>query len=128
MTQEELIKYWLTKSEEHIASMENMFKFGEYIWALFVGHLAVEKILKSFYIKVKGEDMPKIHNLLRIAELSDLEINDEQKLFLIAVTRFNIEARYDEYKMELYKIATKEFTEKYVEKIKDFHRWLKEKI
>jgi HEPN domain-containing protein len=128
MKKAELIKYWLDKSEEHIISMDNMFRSGEYTWALFVGHLAIEKILKCYYIKILSQDIPGIHNLIRLAELSSLNINEEQKLLLIAVTRFNIEARYDEYKIELKKLATKEFTEKYINEIKDFHKWLKRKF
>jgi HEPN domain-containing protein len=128
MQREEIIKFWMEKSEEHLISMLNMFGFGEYPWALFVGHLAIEKILKSYYVKTQNTSVPYTHNLLWLAESTKLLLSDDQKEFLITVTRFNIEARYEDYKRELYKMATKEFTESWINKIKEFHSWMKKKI
>lgn len=71
---------------------------------------------------------PKIHNLLKIAEYSDLMLTEEQKLFLDEVNDFNLEVRYPEYRREFYKLCTKEFTESYFTKIKDFSKWLTSQI
>jgi len=47
-----------------------------------------------------NDDFPLfIHNLLRLAEKSGFELNEENKLFFVTVTAFNIHARYDDYKM-----------------------------
>ncbi len=108
--------------------MENLFKSKDYHWSLFIGHLALEKLLKAYYVKKKDSHVPLIHDLYRIAEQAELFLNDEQKDFLDEVTRFNISARYPDYKQKFYKKSTKEFTEKNIKKIKEFRQWLKKEI
>jgi len=63
--------------------------------ALFVGHLVIEKLLKAYYVENMDIHPPLIHNLLRIAEKSKLELSEEQKDLLVTVTTFNIQARED---------------------------------
>ena len=51
MTNEELICFWISSSDDNYNSMLNIFKSGEYMWSLFVGHLVIEKLLKAYYVK-----------------------------------------------------------------------------
>lgn len=46
-----------------------------------------------------------------------MELDAENKLFFITVTAFNINARYDDYKMSFQKKCTPEFTAQWVEKL-----------
>ena len=92
-----------------------------------MGHLVIEKLLKAYYIKFVNENHPFIHDLLRITEKSNMELNEEQKEFFATVTTFNINARYGDYKTQFYKICTKEFTEKWYNKIIKYRKWIKEK-
>jgi len=48
-----------------------------------------------------------------------------QKDLLDTVTTFNIRVRYDDYKMEFFNKCTMDFTEKWINSIKDFRVWLK---
>ena len=54
-------------------------KKEDYSYALFFGHLAVEKILKAVYVVRKGEHAPYLHNLEKLAALSDIPLTAEQK-------------------------------------------------
>ena len=66
-------------------------------WSLFVGHLALEKILKAHWVKNNAADIPpKIHHLVRLANEAKLSLTDEQSEFLADVNGFNTEARYPE--------------------------------
>ncbi len=129
MTRQEHIKYWITASSHDLEAMETIFKSGRYDWSLFIGHLAIEKLLKALWVK-NNENItpPKMHNLLRLAEFSKLELRKNDFTFLLDLTSFNIETRYPDKKFEFYKTCTKEFTEKYLNKIKKFHKWLIKKI
>ncbi|HIE05584.1 MAG TPA: HEPN domain-containing protein [bacterium (Candidatus Stahlbacteria)] len=71
---------------------------------------------------------PPTHKLEILASKTNLDLSDEQFKFLKKVNEFNIEARYPDKKFSFYKLCTKEFTEKYFIKIKDFYKWLSEKI
>jgi len=121
----DLIKYWIDSSDKDFVTMKHLFQKKDYHWSLFIGHLVVEKLLKAYHVKKVDDNPPYIHNLLRLAEKSGLELTEGQKDFLVTVTTFNISARYDDYKMDFYKTCTKEFTKKWIEEIKDFRKWIK---
>lgn len=108
--------------------MGSLFKNGHYVWALFLGHLILEKLLKAIYAKEVDTNIPYTHDLTKIAEMAKLPLTEVQKDLLDEVTTFNIKARYPDYKGRFYKKATKRFTENYILKIKEFRRWLIKKI
>lgn len=98
--------------------MIDMYNSKRYSWSLFIGHLMIEKLLKAFYVSVKADYPPYIHHLLRLAEKADLKLDDDKKEQLITITAFNINARYDDYKMSFKQRCTPEFTSEWMEKLK----------
>lgn len=128
MTKEELINYWIETSDRDFSTMENLFKSRDYHWALFMGHLVIEKLLKAYYVKTVDTDHPFTHDLLQIAEKTHLILSEEQKNFLDLVTTFNIKTRYSDYKLNFYKKCTKEYTESNIRKIKEFRLWIKKEL
>jgi len=121
-----MISYWLSSSDRDYQVMIDLFNKGHYTWSLFIGHLVIEKLLKAVYSQQYMTSPPLIHDLLRLAEKIDLELDDEQKDILDTVTTFNIQARYDDYKLEFYNKCTKDFTQKWIRSIKEFRSWLKQ--
>jgi HEPN domain-containing protein len=126
MTQEEHIQYWIKSAEHDLSTAGTLVEAGKYDWALFLGHLVLEKGLKALFVR-RNETIipPKIHNLVRLAELSDLVLEEERKLFFDRVNDFNIEVRYPDYKNEFYKSCTKEFAENNFKEIKEAFEWIK---
>ncbi|MFQ5636492.1 MAG: HEPN domain-containing protein [bacterium] len=122
------IKHWIDSAEHDLPVADNLFKNGHYWWCLFVGHLVIEKILKAPYVKDNEKTPPKIHDLVRMAETTNLKLSKDQKTFLFLATTFNIEARYAEDKLKFFKICTKEFTETNYTKIKELYQWMKSQI
>ena len=125
---EKLVKYWVETSDDDFETMNAMFETNRYYWALFVGHLMIEKLLKAYYLKSKQDYPPYIHNLLRLAELAEMKVTKEQKVFLVTVTAFNINARYDDYKLSFQKMCTFEYTSKWIMELKAYRLWIKELI
>jgi HEPN domain-containing protein len=125
MKKEELMTYWLESSDRDFRTMNHLFEKKDYNWSLFIGHLVVEKLLKAYYVKNNEDHPPLSHNLVRLAEKAELELEEKQKDMLVTVTTFNIRARYDDYKAEFYKTCTKKFTETWINKIKGFRKWIK---
>lgn len=69
MGKQDIIKYWIKTSEDDLSSMESIFNAGNYDWALFIGHLSLEKIMKALWVKNNTSDVPpKTHNLKKIAD------------------------------------------------------------
>ena len=126
MTHDEHLKFWLNSAEDDLESAIDVQKSGRYNWSLFIGHLALEKILKALYVQATVNSVPpKIHNLLKLAELSNTELSQEQQEFFAEVNRFHFAGRYPDFKEDFKKIATPEFTSEYLSKIKDYFKWLK---
>ena len=94
----------------------------------FIGHLMIEKLLKAYFVKTKNSFPPYIHNLLRLAWLSDLKLTSEQRISLATITAFNINARYDDYKNSFYKKCTSQFTAEWIDKLKELRGWIKSQI
>jgi len=128
MRKEEHIKYWRESAEHDIESSETIFSAGKYDWCLFIAHLVLEKTMKAIYFKNTELFPPRTHDLVRLANLAGIEIDDETSEFLDAVNTFNISARYPDEKMQFYKLCTYEFTTENFRRIKEIQKWLLKKI
>ena len=125
LNKDKLIKYWIDGSDDDFETMSAMFDSKKFSWSLFIGHLMIEKLIKAYYVKVKSDYPPFIHNLLRLAEKAGLELTDDKKEQLVTITAFNINARYDDYKMSFKKQCTPEFTNEWINKLKELRSWIK---
>ncbi len=66
------IDYWRTGGDEDFAAAESLVEEGHLRHGLFFAHLAVEKILKAHVTRQTREVPPRIHNLVRLAEMAGL--------------------------------------------------------
>ena len=129
MTTDEHIAYWLESTVHDLETAESLFQSEKYDWCLFLGHLVLEKVLKAIYVNTNENKVPpRIHNLVRLAELSSLTLTQEQRMFLDEVNDFNLEVRYPDYRQEFYKRCTRDYAEPYFTQIKEYYEWLKSQI
>lgn len=128
LNQEKLIRLWIDSSDRDFKTMEDLYRTKNNSWALFLGHLVIEKLLKALYIKKKGDFPPMVHDLRRIYEKSGMQPEAERQVILDSISRFNINARYDDYKQSFYNICTDEFTEEWIIKIKECRQWIKAQL
>ena len=70
--------------------MGSLFKNGHHGWALFLGHLVLEKLLKAIYVKNVNVNIPFTHDLAKLSEKAGLLLTEDQKDLLDEVTTFNI--------------------------------------
>jgi HEPN domain-containing protein len=126
--QKEIIDFWASEAEESLDVAKHLFEKKDYSYALFFGHLSVEKIIKAVLVKNTNQPAPRSHNLFRLAKEAQIEITDEQKHTLIRITAFNLEARYPDYKKEFRKKCTRHFTATELQKIEEVFIWLKSNL
>ena len=122
------IEYWLDSAKHDLDVSETLFQSGKYDWCLFIAHLVLEKTLKAIYVKNVGKFPPRIHDLLRMANLAKVEFNEDTSEFLDAVNTFNLSTRYPDEKLRFYKLCTQEFTQKHFQRIKEIYTCLLRKI
>ena len=122
---EKTVRYWLDGAKYDIGVAESLFKAKKYPYALFMGHLALEKLLKAIYVKKTESHAPYSHSLNRLAEESGLEISEQTITKLKNFNDFNIESRYPSEQMAFYKKCTFAYTTENLREIKRIYKWLK---
>jgi len=121
---ERVAAYWLTEAKEALQVADHLTEKRDYSYALFFGHLAIEKALKALYAAKMREHAPLIHNLLRLARSAGLPLNEARTEALITITTFNIEARYPDVKRTFRRKCTPEYTMRQMKIIKEMFEWL----
>ncbi len=124
MTRTDKITYWVTSADQDWAVAGHLFEKQDYSYALFFGHLTLEKMLKAVIVARTGETPPFTHRLPFLAERAELELNSEQLDLLEAVTDFNLEARYPDEKFTFREKCTRDFTASYMGQIEEMRAWL----
>lgn len=123
-----MTEYWIETAEHDFPLLDILFDNKRYVEALFFGHLVLEKILKAHVVFSTENEAPKIHDLVKLSRDSELTLTDEEVSFLEMLNLFNLEARYPDKKLTAYKIASKEFANENLEKIKIIYHKLCQKL
>lgn len=76
MDVDRIVEHWLQSSDADFETAVKLHKSNSYTWALFIGHISLEKMLKAYYTKTHKQHAPFTHNLYRLAELSNLKISE----------------------------------------------------
>ena len=121
---DKIIFFWKDSSEKDYRTMKNLLNSGDYNWAMFLGHLVIEKLLKAVYVKVHKKHAVHGHDLLRLTSGLELELDPVKEEWLDRLTTFNLNARYDSYKQDFYQLCTKEFAFEWSSNIEELRKWL----
>ena len=90
------IAHWRKGAIEDWDVAQNLVHQDKIRHGLFFAHLSLEKTIKAHVCKHSGSLAPPIHNLVRLAERAELQLEEEQTDLLAEVNEFNIEGHYPE--------------------------------
>lgn len=124
----QVVAFWMTEAEEALEVADHLVAKADYSYALFFGHLAIEKALKAQYVLRREQHAPPLHNLLRLARAAELEVDEKTADKLTTVTAFNLEARYPDFKRTFRQICTPEYTAAQMTAIKELMQWLRSQL
>lgn len=122
------ISYWSESAKYDLDTALALFRANKYPYALFFGHLAIEKILKALVVKGTKRHAPHTHSLPILASKLTIKVPEEIKKRLADFMEFYLEARYPEEQKKFYRKCTKEFAGQNFKELKKVFRWLKEKL
>jgi HEPN domain-containing protein len=125
---EKVYQSWLSSSDNDYEVLLNLFQSRHYSWALFLGHIVLEKLIKAYFVKNTGSHAPYSHDLRLLAKKCELEFPCDMTLQLDVITSFNINARYDTFKEDFQKRCTPEFSSEWINNIKTLRQWIKERL
>ena len=128
MTREEKVAYWIESAASDWRVAGHLFEKKDFSYALFLGHLSLEKSIKAVFVSRHDAVPPFTHRLPYLAEKAGLLLSTEQLELLEVVTDFNLEARYPDERFTFQKKCTAEFTTGYLRKIEEMMAWLRQQL
>ena len=90
----EHIRYWKNSSQEDLDAAGSLLEKGHLRHCMFFAHLALEKAMKAHVTQSTHQVPPRIHNLIRLAEMAQLSLDDKQADFLREFGIYQLEGRY----------------------------------
>ena len=126
----EKVEYWLDLCDEDLITAKWLHKGERWLYMAYICNQIAEKALKAAVADVTEEVPPKIHDLFKLAKQSDIagQLPDEHRTFLNNIARYQIEARYPEYKNQAASLLDAEICSKMLIETEEFLCWIKQKL
>ncbi len=125
---EKTVSYWLEGAKYDLGVANAMFRTKKYPYALFMGHLSLEKLLKALVVKYTKAHAPFSHSLPYLAETSGVEVPEKVLVKLREFMEFHFEGRYPDANKAFYKKCTKAYTSEKLKEIKEVFKWVRTKL
>ena len=91
---ERQVAHWRSGAEEDWAVATHLVERGSVRHGLFFAHLALEKLLKAHVCRRTGDVAPRLHNLVRLAEIAGLALDGARTDTLAEMNAFSLAGRY----------------------------------
>jgi HEPN domain-containing protein len=119
------VAYWRDGAKDDWDAASQLIERDKIRQGMFFAHLALEKLLKAHICKNTGKLAPKIHNLVRLAEIARLQLEPEAIETLAEMNEFNLEGRYP---ITFVPPPTKNESLEFMKKAEGMFEWLTQKL
>jgi HEPN domain-containing protein len=121
----QIVVYWRNGAAEDWEVANQLVDGGKTRHGMFFAHLALEKMLKAHICKKTEKLAPKSHNLVRLAEMAELQLKPQDLDTLAEMNEFNLEGRYP---ITFVSPPTKKESQAYMKRAKGIFEWLIQKL
>jgi len=123
-------EHWLHLAEYDLETARAMLQSERYLYVTFMCHLTLEKALKGLIAEQQEEHPPRIHRLLRLAELAGIinAMTDEQRHFLLRLDPLNIATRYPEDNAAVGRLLSASFCQQILSETEATFVWLRQRL
>lgn len=129
MTISEHINWWKDDALRGWDTAIFNMKGGQFVFSLFAFYLTIEKLLKAIWIKDNGAEYPpRTHDLTILYNQTDLDMPNGWYDYLGTINEWNIEGRYPDYKLKIYKRASAEYLVEHLIKLTELKDLLLQNI
>lgn len=119
------ITYWKDGAQEDFEVAKQLIVSDKVRHGLFFAHLAVEKLLKAMFCQTIQKIAPRTHNLVRLAEMSEIILPEPTLDLLAEMNEFNLEGRYP---VPFLRPISKAEAENYIIKTEEVLKWLMQQL
>jgi len=116
-------KKWISFAKRDLKDAEVLFKNKRYFGCLYYCHQAIEKFLKAI-INVKGKRVPKIHDLSRLLNESEVKISKEILGFIQELNPYYQPIRYPDVPEAISLKLRYKKAKRFLEMTKQTIKWL----
>ncbi|MCL2081401.1 MAG: HEPN domain-containing protein [Oscillospiraceae bacterium] len=124
------IEYWLGLCDEDFITAKWLLRGERWLYTAYFCNQIAEKALKAAVANVTDEVPPKTHDLYKLAKYSRIteDLTDAHRVFLNKIARYQIEARYPEYKNQSAALLDAEKCGQMLNETEDFLCWIKQRL
>jgi len=119
------VRYWSDSSIEDWQVANELIRAVHTRQGLFFAQLALEKMLKALVCQSTNDLAPRIHNLVRLAEIANLELTADQVDILAEMNAFNIEGRYPDVLLPVFSLDE---AISHIQRAEEVYLWLKNQL
>ncbi len=119
---------WLKQADYDFETAKFMYGGKRYFYAVFMCHLAVEKILKGLYQQKLEEIPPKTHNLIYLLDKIGIIPDENIGQAIAKLNEANITTRYPEDIDKLQRDYTQAVTEQMLVLTKEIMEWIRKRF
>jgi len=121
---ESIPQRWAEQARYDLDTARAMLDSGRYLYVLFCCQQAVEKMVKGVIANRTGEFPPRLHNLVKLAQHAQIEVDQAQVMFMRDLSRYYVETRYPDQIAELSRGMTGEKAAAVLNQTEAMLRWL----
>ncbi len=88
------LKSWVDASRYDLETARALLGARRYLYVLFMCQQSMEKLLKAHMMARTVEFPPRIHSLVRLAELAGINLEEREKGLLERLSLYYIQSRY----------------------------------
>lgn len=92
--EEKDVKAWLDAARYDLTTAQALLKSRRYVYVLFMCQQSLEKLLKALITAQTKEFPPRIHNLVRLGELTTLQFSQKERELLERLSLYYLQSRY----------------------------------
>ncbi|MDR2681064.1 MAG: HEPN domain-containing protein [Tannerella sp.] len=117
---------WILQSDYDLETASHLLDTHRNVYCIFMCHLCLEKALKSLYINYLDQIPPKIHSLLYFVDKLNIEMKEENLLFISKMDDLSIITRYPEDLRKMISLFSDVYTKDILNQTKLIQQWIKE--
>ncbi len=91
------IEYWTRGAEDDLKTEKILINEKRTLHGLFFCHLVIEKTLKAHVVKHTSLLAPKSHNLIFLLDKTEIELSEQNEIFLGILMKYQLQGRYPDY-------------------------------
>ena len=130
MAKDDIVRRWLEIAAEDLEVAESNHSNGYWLYAAFLCHQSLEKVLKAYYQATHDDGPPYTHNHIRLLNVCGLidELSEEQLRFIARIEPMYIEARYPEQKAAAARTLSRDASLYFMKQTKELKQWIERRL